>query len=321
MTTSGSLEFNVAVPDFVLEYIGEEIGGITLTAPVVVPEIESRGVYGGVSMRLASPTLEVATKGTKGSLNITVKAPSLAVESRQVYGSVSINLKVPVLTLASKQVYGALSITARPPVFAIGSGKPVSGSLEVSIKAPSLELYGYSERVGSLVANLAVPLVTIGGLYNEYSVVSINTDVMAITEYSNYDFTAFARVDDDVYGLNSDGNIYLLGGISDNEYDINASFSVMKSDFGVDKLKRLLAAVFGFKSTAELSYHVERDLESGEDISIGSNGDNLTEVRKVGSEKLKPTRTIGVTVSNIDGCDFTIDSIELPFRVTPMRRF
>ena len=149
--------------------------------------------------------------------------------------------------------------------------------------------------------------------------VVMNTDTMAVSEYSNYDFVSFANFNGMTIALHRDGNIYQLGGDSDNGSEIDAVFETGMDDMGTGKSKRLLGLTVGLRSDGETQYRQHRFNDYGEYISIDSTEEETIETRKLPSEKTQLSRVYGIEFSNVDGSDFSVDSMELDVRLSPRR--
>jgi hypothetical protein len=149
--------------------------------------------------------------------------------------------------------------------------------------------------------------------------IAVNTDTMMISEYSNYDFTGFAELNGVHLALNKNGNIYELGGETDAGTDIDAVFETGMDDFGISKSKRLIGMTVGIRSDGEMQYRPHRFNEYGEYVPIETTEEETIETRKLKTEKTKLSRVIGIEMSNVDGSDFSIDSMELDVRLSPRR--
>lgn len=147
----------------------------------------------------------------------------------------------------------------------------------------------------------------------------LNTDTMALSEYTNYDFVSFANFNGITLALHRNGNIYQLGGDTDNGSEIDAVVETGMDDMGIGKSKRLLGLTVGLRSNGETQYRQHRFNDYGEYISIDSTEEETIETRKLPSEKTKLSRVYGIEFSNVDGSDFSVDSMELDLRMSPRR--
>jgi hypothetical protein len=90
-------------------------------------------------------------------------------------------------------------------------------------------------------------------------------------------------------------------------------------DFGISKSKRLIGMTVGIRSDGEMQYRPHRFNEYGEYIPIETTEEETIETRKLKTEKTKLSRVIGIEMSNVDGSDFSVDSMELDVRLSPRR--
>lgn len=79
----------------------------------------------------------------------------------------------------------------------------------------------------------------------------LNTETAAVSWYDNFDFQSIAQVDDDVFGVNSEG-IFLLTGDDDAGDTIDASIRSGFMDFGTAYTKRFENMYLGYVSTGAL---------------------------------------------------------------------
>lgn len=149
--------------------------------------------------------------------------------------------------------------------------------------------------------------------------VVMNTDTMALTEYTNYDFVSFAKINDAQLALHNNGSIYVIGGDTDAGADIVATVETGMDDMGASETKRLLGVTVGLRSDGDTQYRAHRFDEYGEYVSIESTGDKTIETRKIKSEKTKLSRVFGIEFSNVDGAYFSVDSLDLDIRLSPRR--
>jgi hypothetical protein len=163
------------------------------------------------------------------------------------------------------------------------------------------------------------PFISISQSYSDYPCLVMNTDTMALSEYTNYDFIAFAKFGDIQLSLHHDGSIYVLGGDTDAGNDIDAVVETGMDDMGSAKSKRLLSVTVGLRSDGEMQYRPHRFNEYGEYVTIESTDEEVIETRKLRAEKTKLSRVFGIEMSNVDGSDFSIDSMELDVRLSPRR--
>ncbi len=140
--------------------------------------------------------------------------------------------------------------------------------------------------------------------------VSLNTTNAAISEYINYGFNSFAKLDGKYLGANENG-LYLLEGDDDNGTAITGTFRLALRDFKTSLFKRLIMCYLGIKYIGQMNI---KTVDQSETLSAArpmiSLSDNFQTLRvKFGRGSKK--RYWAVDIANDDGEDFTIDTLEL----------
>ena len=140
--------------------------------------------------------------------------------------------------------------------------------------------------------------------------ISINTTNSAISEYLDYPFNSFATLEGKMLGANENG-LYLLEGDDDDGTAISASFRLVLQDFGVSLLKRLKRCYLGIKFSGKMIVKAIDEKNIPGDpravTSISSDYHN----RRVKFAKGPRNRYWAIDISNDNGEDFTIDTLEL----------
>ena len=142
----------------------------------------------------------------------------------------------------------------------------VETALASSTLADSLRIIGTvsdeadaSDALSSL-ANLLMALesgasasviLSIGG--EQYTAWVLNTENIAVTQYTNYPFNSYCELNGKYYGAASDG-LYLLEGSDDAGMPIQAYLRSPLTDFGFAGLKRLETPTLGYTSDGELVF-------------------------------------------------------------------
>jgi Holliday junction resolvase-like predicted endonuclease len=80
-------------------------------------------------------------------------------------------------------------------------------------------------------------------------VLALNTEIMALTGYTNYPFKGFSVIAGQLFGITDDG-LFILEGPMDNNIPIDSEFLTGTSDFEQDRLKTV--TVIHADSTGEL---------------------------------------------------------------------
>lgn len=179
---------------------------------------------------------------------------------------------------------------------------------------------GVSDDTAALVAMLAELLdeVSLGfrivtGDGDAFIGYSVNTRNAAVAEYQNYPFNSFAIVGGIPFGAGPDG-IYRLEGNDDDGAPINSSIYTGLSDFGDSHLKKMPAAWVGLTSDGDMVLKVVT-------ADTGKKKENWyrMKARPQGTpvdSRFSPAKGLtgrywGFEITNIDGADFTLDSLKV----------
>jgi hypothetical protein len=158
----------------------------------------------------------------------------------------------------------------------------------------------------------AAVVLTIGG--DQYTAWVLNTENIAVTQYSNYPFNSFAELNGKYYGAASDG-MYLLEGDDDAGTPIQAYFRAPLTDFGFAGLKRLHDIALGYTASGDLVFKA---------VVISPNGskeEHWYRLEQRPTEALRENRVpVGrglksvywqYELHNIDGADFQIETVRM----------
>jgi hypothetical protein len=263
---------------------------------VSIGSVYSSGAFAGV---VSSPSVDVESLRTSGVFVGVVSDPSIVVETTGTHGIFNNSIYAPALNLSGS----------------IGT----VDSLNITIAAPGIVITGFTATHGTFAGVVKAPTISFAQLSDLIGGIVINTDNFLLSEYSNYNFDSFAMLGDLQLAI-KDGNIYLLGGGTDAGEAIESSFITGDDDLGHTIPKRMKALLVGISSDGDMQYQQNRDTGLGEIFTIHTDGTNFLGSRRVGAEKIKLSRTISIAMSNIDGADFTVDSIEVPYYFSPVRR-
>ena len=148
--------------------------------------------------------------------------------------------------------------------------------------------------------------------------VTLNTVNMSITEYLDYPFNSFAMLNGKMLGANING-LYILEGDDDDSTAISAVLRTVLHDFGDSVLKRLRACYVGIKfAGGMIAKPVGEDEIAGPSSALGSLSSGY-KIRRAKFGRGPKSTYWGVEISNKDGEDFTIDTIELEQMSTARR--
>lgn len=155
-----------------------------------------------------------------------------------------------------------------------------------------------------------MPVYAIGRTEQFVKGISVNTVNGSITEYLNYPFNSFATLEGKPLGANENG-LYLLEGDDDDGVAIAATFKIALQDFGSSLLKRLRACYIGIKFTGQLIIKPIDEEEVVGSPTLITSADTGYNTRRAKFGRGPKNRYWGIEVSNKNGEDFKIDTIEL----------
>lgn len=143
--------------------------------------------------------------------------------------------------------------------------------------------------------------------------VIMNLQNRASSQYSNFDFNSFCKIGDTILAASDDG-LFTLGGDTDNGGQIDAQFALATSDFGIENLKRIRSAYVGGRMDGNLKLTLEDDEGNARTYDL----EPLKTDRQTGMKATTGRDGLGryftVSISNVNGSDFRVDSIS----VTPI---
>lgn len=200
---------------------------------------------------------------------------------------------------------------------------------------PSLALFGLvadtfalDASPAALVAAIAEILDTVqmgvrvvtpnGDVFVGYTV---NTRTAAVSEYDNFPFNSMAVVGGIPFGATADG-IYRMEGDDDDGAPIHASIYTGLTDFGNSFLKQLPAAWIGLTSTGDMVLKVittdgGKRKENWYRMAARPGGTPVDS--RFSPAKGLLGRYYGFKLENLDGADFTLDSLKLWPLITKRR--
>ena len=224
--------------------------------------------------------------------------PSLTGTSTVVSTSLATSTSsLPVVTGDAVALAGldSTSVTTLPLFTA--SAVMDAGQLLVSVVTlPALTTNAIADNGGALTATTHV----------------FNTENMAATEYSNYDFIAMAMFNGVPVGISTSG-VFELTGSDDDGTAIAANVLCGFNDMGTEDLKRMPNAYVGYKSDGDVQFQVSIDGEPAVrayTVSKISNTSGIKRGRAKPAKGLK-SRYWQVGVTNVAGSDLELDDLGL----------
>jgi len=134
------------------------------------------------------------------------------------------------------------------------------------------------------------------------------------TQYIDYDMNSMVKFGDTFLGASPDG-IYELDGDTDDGDGIGAYFEPVVTDFGINNPKKVRFMFLGYEAEGDLIVTLgdNRSWVSGtvDSVRTGQQWRRITGVRNVRG------RYLTFRISNVNGCDFGIDSIDVALVVMP----
>ena len=140
----------------------------------------------------------------------------------------------------------------------------------------------------------------------------------ATTQYINYDMNSMVKFGDKYLGASSDG-IYELDGDTDDGDSIGAYFEPIVTDFGISNPKKVRFVFLGYESEGDIIVTLAAD----EGIRQSYIVDSLKtgqQNRRIPSNRNMQGRYVMVGVSNVCGCDFGVDSMDMVIVTMPHTR-
>lgn len=142
----------------------------------------------------------------------------------------------------------------------------------------------------------------------------LNTRSRGLSRYTNYPFNSFMRVGGKYYGVTSTG-MYLLEGDDDDGVPIAAKIRLGMSSLGTRRLKRIPEGYIGYTSTGTLMLQViTSDERTGEKVgafyTLSPRGAAAVRENRWKIGRGLKSVDWDFEITNVDGADFDLDSIE-----------
>jgi len=147
--------------------------------------------------------------------------------------------------------------------------------------------------------------------WDDYLGLCMELSLLAPTQYANYSFDALCQFGD-VYLGSNDAGIFSLDGNTDNGIHIAAFFELLLTDFGIPNQKRIRKAYLGYEASGSLVLEAKDDDNNVRRYTVGAALDDQRQygvhvpVGRDGKGRYWTFR-----LENVDGCDFSVDSIDV----------
>jgi hypothetical protein len=135
-----------------------------------------------------------------------------------------------------------------------------------------------------------------------------NLSNVAATQFINYPFKSLCVFNDKILAAGPDG-LFTIEGNKDNGGDIEAYAKLPTTDLGSSNQKRIRKMFVGYESNGNVDIGVQVDEMPGHDFRLRptANGQHGSELNGRRDQK---GRYLSITIKNVDGSDFSIDSID-----------
>ena len=137
----------------------------------------------------------------------------------------------------------------------------------------------------------------------------------ATTQYINYNFNSMVKFGDKYLGASSDG-IYELDGDTDDGQYIGAYFELIVTDFGISNPKKTRFLFLGYEAEGNLIVTLAADEGARQSYTVDSLKTGQ-QSRRITTNRDMQGRYIMVGISNVRGCDFGIDSVDVTIVIRP----
>ncbi|OEU67543.1 MAG: hypothetical protein BA863_12325 [Desulfovibrio sp. S3730MH75] len=169
-----------------------------------------------------------------------------------------------------------------------------------------------------LTGTVPTPTVTMTGTFVPYSSCMVVLDYAlpkrATTQYIDYDFNSMVKFGDKYLGACDDG-MFELDGDTDNGDYIGAYFEPITTDFGINNPKKVRFMFLGYEAEGDLILTLG-DNRSEKSFTVDSAMTGQQWRRITGSRSIRG-RYLTFIISNVKGCDFGFDSIDVALTVMP----
>ena len=144
--------------------------------------------------------------------------------------------------------------------------------------------------------------------------ICLNTENFAPSQYSNFNFNSMCVFNDKVLCAGESG-IFEHSGTSDNSTVITSYFQLPSSNFDTSQQKKFRKLYLSGYISGEMAVTVITDEDTASVVYTGSmTADNVT--YEVPLNYTDNGEFVGVKIANVNGADFSIDSIQAAMVVT-----
>lgn len=188
------------------------------------------------------------------------------------------------------------------------------GSSRTTVQAIVGASYGGPSSVGSSSVALRYVLAAgtaFAGTGATFAAVVLQTQLQALTTYSNFFFNSLARFNGDSIGASDQGLFVLTAGADDDGTPIQAAARLALSDLNSSFRKRIERAYVGYRSPVDMVLRVYTDETKQRDYRIPGNGATGLHGAHVRLGRGLEARYWQFEVRNQNGADFSLNVIEV----------
>lgn len=155
----------------------------------------------------------------------------------------------------------------------------------------------------------------------EHLGICLNLRKLAPSQYANYNFNSFCELGGQTLAAGDDGIMILDSADDDNGTPITAYFEPLLTDFGISNPKRMRSLYMGYEANGTMKVKAEVDeLHERIEYAFPAGKDRLQGGSRVSGRRDQTGRYWKYKVGNTEGCDFSVDTLEVIPIILPLKR-
>lgn len=156
----------------------------------------------------------------------------------------------------------------------------------------------------------------------EHLGICLNLRKLAPSQYANYNFNSFCELGGQILGAGDDGIFILDSADDDDGTPITAYFEPAMTDMGISNPKRMRALYMGYEANGTMKVTAQVDeLHERAEYVFPAGKDRLQGGGRASGRRDQAGRYWKHKIENVDGCDFSVDTLEvIPIILPPKRR-
>ena len=146
----------------------------------------------------------------------------------------------------------------------------------------------------------------------EYLGLAMRLKNLAVSQYCGYEFDSIVKFGDMYLGAGEEGLFTLEDADTDDGVEIDSIIELPTTDFGISNQKRIRAIHVGCETGGKLKLTLSNDEDNEREYTlVPINISNRQHGSKVKVNRNGKGRYWTVKIENVDGCDFSLNMIEL----------